>query len=224
MTVGTKSVLFGAHCFPLHGWFVARAWWILYGFPWNPILWCAFFLHDIGYLGKPNMDGPEGETHPRLGAYLMSVLFDFGYPRRRWDHDSYHGGWLAPVTEYGRWGTFTLTHSRYYAKSLGMQPSRLCVADKLAIALVPAWLYLPMVRATGEIKEYMAHAPHRIQGNTNVTEAEKARLTSGAEEEWYAGVQSYCRRWVAEHKDGRADTWTSDPRNRARQDETGTWR
>ena len=68
MTIGTKSVLFGAHCFFLRPWFVAVAWWRLYGFPWDPRLWVAFFVHDLGYVGKPNMDGPEGEEHPLLGA------------------------------------------------------------------------------------------------------------------------------------------------------------
>jgi hypothetical protein len=36
MKIGTKSVLFGAHCFFLHPWFVAAAWWRLYGFPLGP--------------------------------------------------------------------------------------------------------------------------------------------------------------------------------------------
>src|SRR5579863_3099451 len=92
MKIGTKSVLFGAHCFFLHPWFVAAAWWKLYGFPWDPRLWVAFFVHDIGYLGKPNMDGPEGESHPEVGARIMQRLFDrnlFGQGdavRHRW-HD-----------------------------------------------------------------------------------------------------------------------------------------
>ena len=43
-------------------------------------LWVAFFVHDIGYLGKPNMDGPEGERHVEVGARIMSFLFD-GRPR-----------------------------------------------------------------------------------------------------------------------------------------------
>ncbi len=76
MQIGTKSVLFGAHCFFLHPFFVAWAWWKLYGFPWDPRLWAAFILHDIGYWGKPNMDGPEGETHPEVGARIMGRLFD----------------------------------------------------------------------------------------------------------------------------------------------------
>lgn len=201
MTIGTKSVLFGAHQFALHPWFVAAAWWRLYGFPWDPRLWVAFFVHDIGYIGKPNMDGPEGEWHPIVGASIMSVLFDW------WMFDK--TAVFVRGYRFGTWGRFALLHSRYFAKSLGMQPSRLCIADKLAISLTPAWLYLPMVRATGEIHEYMAHAKHRIIGNENVNAAERALLLAG-EREWYAGVQTYCRRWAYEHRDGRIDTWTSD--------------
>ena len=78
MKIGTKSVLFGAHCFFLDPWFVAVAWWRLYGFPWDPRLWVAFFVHDIGYLGKPNMDRPEGERHVEVGARIMSFLFTEG--------------------------------------------------------------------------------------------------------------------------------------------------
>jgi hypothetical protein len=55
MKVGTKSVLFGAHCFLIHPFFVAAAWIKLYGFPWDPRLWIAFFVHDLGYFGKPNI-------------------------------------------------------------------------------------------------------------------------------------------------------------------------
>ena len=68
MKVGTKSVLFGAHQFLIHPPFVALAWWKLYGFPFDPRLWVAFYVHDIGYLGKPNMDGSEGESHVELGG------------------------------------------------------------------------------------------------------------------------------------------------------------
>ena len=131
MRIGTKSVLFGAHCFFLHPWFVAMGWWKLYGFPFDPRLWCAFFLHDIGYLGKPNMDGPEGERHVEFGAWLMSILFD----RRE------HRRIVTPLmmrSPFGRavflgyWGQLCLFHSRYYAKLVGGEPSRLCFADKLS--------------------------------------------------------------------------------------------
>lgn len=130
MRIGTRSVLLGAHCFFLHPLFVAIAWTRLYGFPWKVQLWASFFLHDIGYLGKPNMDGAEGEEHPVLGARIMARLFG------------------------DDWGAFCLLHSRYYAKRLRKRYSRLCVADKYAICCTPWWLYLPMVWLTGELAEY----------------------------------------------------------------------
>ena len=103
MRVGTKSVLFGAHCFFIHPFFVAFGWWALGQFPWDPRLWAAFFLHDLGYLFSPNMDGPEGEEHVHLGAKIMGLLF---------------GDW---------WADFTLRHSRYWAKRNGVSrtPSNL---------------------------------------------------------------------------------------------------
>lgn len=131
MKVGTKSLLFGAHCFFIHPWFVALAWWKLYGFPWDPRLWVAFFVHDIGYFGKPNIDGPEGELHPYRGAFIMGALFG------------------------RRWFEFTLNHSRFLAKKNGQDFSRLCVADKYSFVLTPSWLYLPMAVWSGEINEYM---------------------------------------------------------------------
>jgi hypothetical protein len=134
MKIGTKSVLYGAHCFFLHPWFVAAAWWQLFGFPWDLRLWVAFFVHDIGYWGKPNMDGDEGEEHPRTGAILMYKLFG---------HE---------------WWKFCMYHSRFWAKRHNEKPSALCIADKLAICLTPRWLYLPMVNWTGEIEEYMKFA------------------------------------------------------------------
>ena len=195
MKVGTKSVLFGAHCFILHPGFVAVGWWKLFGIPWDPRLWVAFWVHDIGYLGKPNMDGPEGETHVELGAKIMKFLFG------------------------RKWGDFSRYHSRFYAKKNGCNVSRLCIADKLAIALTPAWLYLPMARATGEIYEYMALAKMR----TAMGEPKYAsmNLPTDDQQRWYADVQEYLRRWVQEHRDGREDTWTPDVRKL--KSESGVW-
>jgi len=133
MKLGTKSVLFGGHCFFIHPIFVFIAWWKLYGFPYDPRLWIAFFVHDLGYFGKPNMDGKEGELHPYFGAKIMGV---FGQ----------------------NWYDFTLYHSRYLAKKNNAQYSKLCVADKYSIYITPGWLYLPMANLTGEIHEYMKNA------------------------------------------------------------------
>jgi len=193
MRIGTKSVLFGAHCFFLHPFFVARAWWHLYGFPWDPRLWVAFFVHDLGYLGKPNMDGEEGELHPHFGALFMHIFFDGPYK--------------------STWHDFCLFHSRYLAKRLGGTPSKLCFADKLSFCYTPSWLYLPMVTATGEIKEYLKNAQTADSGHWTPTGYDKKR--------WHAQLCEYMRSWVENHVDGSVDTWTSS--NRHARTASGVW-
>jgi hypothetical protein len=194
--IGTRSILIGAHCICIHPWLVALAWWKLYGFPWDPRLWAAFFLHDIGYLGKPNMDGEEGEAHVELGAWIMHVLFDRPALVIK-DRQS-----LADR----KWHDFTLYHSRFYAKNDGVNPSPLCAADKLALYLTPWWLYLPMIRLTGEIKEYMELSKARTEAGEPKYSSQK--LSTDSEKSWCFDVQEYARRWAMEHADGRPDTWT----------------
>lgn len=181
MKIGTRSVLYGAHCFILHPWFVAAGWTRLYGFPFDPRLWFAFFLHDVGYVGRPNMDGVEGEKHPEVGAAIMTFLFG------------------------KHWGDFCLYHSRYYSKKQGVQPSRLCFADKLSFVLTPSWLYLPMVTATGEIKEYLQKAQKADSTHWKPTGYDKKK--------WHKQLCEYMTKWVNEHKDGAVDTWTDATRN-----------
>ncbi len=164
MRIGTKSVLFGAHAFWIHPWVIAYAWWKLYGWRtvecrntrthpalWKPWLWVVFFVHDLGYLGKPNMDGLEGEAHPWRGANVLYWLqtgwgfillnplktirkghYAIVYPwelSRRWLYSKMIG------RQWGIWGDFSLYHSRYLAKKYNTGYSLLCVADKLAISL-----------------------------------------------------------------------------------------
>lgn len=209
VTVGTQSVLFGVHCFLIHPFILLIAWWKLYGFPWDPRLWFAFFLHDIGYLGKPNMDGPEGEQHPYFGAWIMSVLFD-------WPHALKHGifwdciqcRWMGP------WGMFTLLHSRYLAKKLGMPLSRLAIADKLVIAIEPSWLYLPRAIASGEIEDYYQQA---VKAKPDPADQETCYFLSEIQQggkrrdalQWHMGMRGYMRVWVDRHRDGAVDTMTS---------------
>ncbi len=192
MKTGTKSVLFGAHCFFLHPWFVAAAWWKLYGFPLDPRLWFAFFVHDLGYIGKPNMDGPEGESHPEFAARIMGRLFD----RDRFA--------IGDGARY-RWHDFCLLHSRYYAKREGHAPSKLCFADKLSFALTPRWLYLLCVTATGEINEYLKNAQKADSGHWKPTGYDKKL--------WHKQLCEYLTKWVDEHKNGAPDTWTDGKRN-----------
>jgi hypothetical protein len=183
MNVGTLSVLVGAHQFVLHPVLVALAWWRLYGFPRDPRLWIAFVVHDLGYVGKPNMDGAEGETHVDFGARVMG-LFGKG------------------------WADFCRDHSRYAAKRAGRQPSRLCIADKFVIVIEPWWLYLPRVALTGELKEYMSRSATRVANNDHVSPAERAEILSGSAVRWHRGVQAYLGRWVEAHRGGARDTWT----------------
>lgn len=141
MKTGTKSILFGCHCFFLHPFFVAAGWWKLYGFPWDPRLWVAFFVHDLGYIGKVNMDDDEGEKHVYLGADIMDWLFGLA------------------------WYNLCFFHSRFWSKRCNMSPSRLCFADKLAFTITPKWLYKLQAYASGEIHEYMriANDPDKVK-------------------------------------------------------------
>jgi hypothetical protein len=186
LPVGTRSVLFGAHQFILHPLFLFVAWWRLYGFPWDMRLWFCFFVHDLGYLGKPNMDGPEGERHVLFGADLAGRLF-------------------GP-----EWADLCRYHSRFWAKKDGKPFSRLCVADKLSVAMMPAWLYLPLANLSGEVHEYMALADARHAAGEPRFQGKYSTMNVWAsdQQQWFANVTEYLRRWVAEHRDGRIDTWT----------------
>lgn len=132
--IGTRSLLVGVHCFFVHPFFTAAGWWELFGPPRDPRLWVAFIVHDWGYAGLRDMDGPPGQTHPICGGRIMGRLF-------------------GPA-----WDDFTRLHSRYYARLEGRPPSPLCAADKLATARVPLGLYLLQCRLSGELAEYMAFA------------------------------------------------------------------
>ena len=172
MKVGTKSLLGGAHCFLIHPFFVFRAWWRLFGFPWDLRVLCACFLHDIGYFQRGDMDGPHGEEHVILGARIMGWLFG-----PEWADECYR-------------------HSRYWAQRKGLPVSRLCLADKLAFATTPAWLYIPMTTWTGELAEYMQRSKERQAGDRNFTEEELILINSSRPHEWLRGLQSYTLRWV----------------------------
>jgi hypothetical protein len=218
VNIGTKSVLFGAHQFLLHPLFVAAAWWKLYGFPSDPRLWAAFAVHDLGYWGKPNMDGDEGERHPAFGAALMGRWFDRDASR---SHPLTRAvsalcDWLWGNAPQGRsWYHFTLCHSRFMARRLGVPFSRLCVADKLAGCLEPDWLYLARVILTGEIAEYMDASLHKEGGRYTA----HAIAIGEGRRAWRRSVKRYLLAWIEEHRDGRADTWTPDLRAPSARDE-----
>lgn len=63
------------------------------------------------------------------------------------------------------------------------------LAGKLAFVLTPAWLYLPMARATGELSEYMMRARDRQAGSAHFTEQESRQLRSSDAREWLDGLK-----------------------------------
>lgn len=132
MKIGSKSLLFGVHQFAWHPITVWLAWWKLYrSFPsWRETV--CIVVHDWGYWGCSTMDGPEGEEHPYLGAWLMGWLFG----------SDYHN--------------LVLRHSRFLAIRDSAEPSKLCWADKVSMVYDPCWFYLFRARLSGELKEYRA--------------------------------------------------------------------
>jgi hypothetical protein len=225
--VGTRSILFGVHCWFIHPWFVAYCWWKLYGFPTDFRLWVAFFVHDLGYWGKKKMDDDEGETHPILGANIMHRLFDFSQPMRRLDAKEqyevdeleekiaagkawgyYSTGdtfWYREQVESFEWHDFCLYHSRFYAKKNNKPFSRLCVADKMVFIVEPYWFYILRATLSGEVNEYM-EASLQKEGAKYAHENRSART----KKEWHNGLLQYMKTWVAKHKDGGEDTMTPD--------------
>lgn len=148
MKIGTKSVLFGVHQFIWHPLSVGLAWRRLFKVwpTWRE--WVCIFVHDLGYWGKPNMDGPEGRMHPEVGADLAGRWLDSGYER------VYHD--------------LTLFHSREYAKMMVESPSLLCWADKYSVLCEPQWFYLLRARLSGEAKEFKNNAPEHVRSQSDL--------------------------------------------------------
>jgi hypothetical protein len=148
----------------------------------DPRLWAAFFLHDVGYIGKGNLDGAEGETHPELGGIIMAGLFG------------------------EKWGDFTKYHSRFFASLDGRKPSALCAADKLATTIVPKSLYLALIHLSGEVDEYLEHFREALNSSSGKYALEALNVPSaayqyGSVEHWYASAMLGNQRWIAEHTD-----------------------
>lgn len=129
------------------------------------------------------MDSIEGERHVLLGGRIMGWLFG------------------------SKWREFVLCHSRHWAKRLGRRYSKLCVADKLAFVMTPAWLYLPMAQASGELAEYKRVASARQSGG-QFSNFELSLLKCRSPEVWLEGLKSCTRRWIEKHRTGGADHWT----------------
>lgn len=143
MKIGTRSLLFGVHCFWIHPIVVALAWKKIHGrWPRDRAEWFAIVFHDWGYWGMPNIDGPEGQMHPLISASLMWPLLEDS-PRLQ-----------TKVTH------LILGHSRYYcARTRFIKLSALYAPDKVSILYEPRWFYLLRGTLSGEISEYIQNAP-----------------------------------------------------------------
>lgn len=183
MTIGTRSLLFGVHQVAWHPLTVWLAWRRLYGRPtWRESV--CIVVHDWGYWGAPEMDGPVGEQHPYLGALIAGRLFGPAYR------------------------DLVLYHSRSLCRLLKVEPSRLCWADKLSMLYDPSWFYLLRARLTGEIREYRWNARRHVSllaTDRQWLEWLKSRLEKLATEK--AGpICADCGRRVADGN-GPSDGW-----------------
>lgn len=170
MKVGTKSLLFGVHQIFWHPLVVARAWRFLYG-RWPGFYESiAIFFHDWGYWGCADIDGPEGKQHPHAGTqiagrwvfrleWLRLFFKGLGTPRTLDEWRKFFS-LVAVMANQTAFFTRTLVryHSRYWAKSDYVAPSKLCWADKYCIAFDPQWFYLLRARLSGEVKEFRRNA------------------------------------------------------------------
>lgn len=165
MRIGTKTLLFGNHLWWLHPLFVYMAWLKLYKqLPnWHEII--CIIIHDWGYWGKPNLDGKEGEEHPQWAA--------------RWSQN-HLGRYYADLCDY---------HSRFRARKFGEKPSKLCLADKLGVALMPTYLWVFLGWLSGETKEYMTETKYEI----NNCIAYKPYKSSAA---FFRAYKVKCAEWV----------------------------
>lgn len=144
---GTLSVLFGVHQFLWHPYTVARAWRFLYGrWPkWHQ--WIGIFCHDLGYWGKPSMDGPLGQTHPVTGANLACwLVYYLGLVVYRKESEA------MLMSESVR--ELCLWHSTHYAQLEGAEVSELYLPDKACVLFDPVWFYLLRGWISGETNEY----------------------------------------------------------------------
>ena len=159
ISIGTRSILFGVHQFLFHPLTVVLAWRSLYE-RW-PHWWelVAIICHDLGYWGKPNLDGPEGRRHPEPGAQLTTaVVFHLGYHLRRLKGYPYDAACFFAVEQAFEAGALALGHSREYCRDHHVPPSALCWADKFCIVFDPAPLYLLRAWLSGEIMEFAENA------------------------------------------------------------------
>ena len=134
MQIGTKTLLYGNHQFILHPLFVGAAWVKYYHKLPNHKEAICIAIHDWGYWGKPNLDGKEGEQHPIWAATWAFLHLD---------NEKDSTGWFIP-----KYFKLCLHHSSFLAKKQNRPVSRMCIPDKLAVAMMPIWLIVLLGKLT----------------------------------------------------------------------------
>ncbi len=158
LPVGTRSYIFGMHNPIFHSYFMILAWRKLYHhFPDFRTIVCIIF-HDIGYLFQDCIDG-TCDRHIFLGAQICGKLFGLNYYN------------------------LCIQHSRDYCNRHGLEPSRLCYADKYSILLIPNWLLNLIVKISGEDSAY-----YKV-GNSFLGYPLRAEPTKAKYSSWFRSVE-----------------------------------
>jgi hypothetical protein len=156
---GTLSILVGVHNLVWHPFTVWRAWRYLYKRSPSVYELIAIICHDLGYWGKPDMDGKEGQTHPEGGA---NIAMHLAYWVARLRGVSYEGAILNALRIY----KLSLFHSTYYAQSKNAHVSALYLPDKVCVLFDPPWFYKLRARLSGELAEYVENANKKREGGS----------------------------------------------------------
>jgi hypothetical protein len=151
MKRGTKSILFGVHQFLWHPFTIWRAWRHVYKENPSWVHLLCVFCHDLGYWGKPDMDGPEGQTHPEGGARIARRIAYWAFRLRGFPA---HSAWNNAQVVHD----ICLCHSTHYAQAKGLSVSSLYLPDKACVLFDPPWFYLLRARLSGELTEYVDNA------------------------------------------------------------------
>ncbi len=147
MKIGTRSLLFGVHQFLWHPLTVWLSWIVVHRRLPGLVSCLCIALHDIGYWGCPNMDGPEGKRHPYPGAELV---FDIVRQLKKWGLTR-----VEPREAYDH----CLYHSSSLAKMDGKPVSSLYLPDKVSILFEPPFFYLLRGWLSGELAEFVDNSP-----------------------------------------------------------------
>lgn len=129
MRIGTRSLIFGLHSFFVHPILMLAIFKKVVGRRADFVEIVCILIHDIGYFGKPNMDGVEGNLHPYAGAKLARFLFG-------------DRGWRLCVG-----------HNDEVREVEGLPRSVIYAVDKYFYVVIPVWLQKALGIMSGEYKE-----------------------------------------------------------------------